>query len=49
MGDLTKSELMEKILQILKTDRDMQFLLSLDQKDLKTLLIALKELIENMK
>ena len=49
MSDLTKTELLERILKLLQTDRDMNFLLSLDEKDLTTLLIALRERIEHMK
>ena len=46
MNDLTKTEIMEKVLKLLQTDRDMNFLLSLEEKDLTTLLIALRERIE---
>ncbi|MEI7673425.1 MAG: hypothetical protein WCK00_15050 [Deltaproteobacteria bacterium] len=49
MGELTKPEIMEKILKLVKTDRDLNFLLSLAEKDLTTLLIALRERIENQK
>jgi hypothetical protein len=49
MSDLTKTEIMEKLLKLLQTDRDMNFLLTLDEKDLTTLLIALRERIENQK
>jgi hypothetical protein len=49
MGDLTKPELMEKILKLMQTERDLSFLLSLEEKDLTTLLIALRERIENRK
>jgi hypothetical protein len=49
MADLTKPELMEKILKLVQTDRDLNFLLSLEEKDLTTLLIALRERIENRK
>ena len=49
MADLTKPELMEKILKLVQTDRDLSFLLSLEEKDLTTLLIALRERIENRK
>ena len=49
MSDLTKHELMEKILKLVQTDRDLNFLLSLEEKDLTTLLIALRERIENRK
>jgi len=49
MGDLTKTELQGKILKMMQTDRDMSFLLSLDEKDLTTLLVALRERIEHMK
>jgi hypothetical protein len=47
MVDLTKQELLEKLLKLVKTDRDLAFLLSLEKKDLTTLLIALRERIEN--
>ena len=49
MNDLTKAEIMEKLLKLLQTDRDLDFLLALDEKDLTTLLVALRERIENMK
>ena len=49
MKDMTKTELLEKLLKVLQTDRDMKFLLSLDEDDLTTLLIALRERIENWK
>ena len=49
MHDLTKTELLETLLKLLHTDRDMDFLLSLDEKDLTTLLVVLRERIENMK
>lgn len=46
MSKLTKSEIMEKLLKLLQTDRDMGFLLSLDENNLTTLLVALRERIE---
>jgi hypothetical protein len=49
MNDLTKTEILEKLLKLMQTDRDMSFLLSLDENDLKTLLVVLRERIENMK
>ena len=49
MNDLTKTELLEKLLKLLKTDRDVNFLLSMDKDDLTTLLVALRERIEIMK
>jgi hypothetical protein len=49
MSDLTKTELLEKLLKLVQTDRDLSFLLSLDEKDLTTLLVALRERIENRK
>ena len=49
MSDLTKAELLGKILKLLQTDRDLNFLLSLNEDDLTTLLIALRERIENRK
>jgi hypothetical protein len=49
MADLTKTELLELLLKLLQTERDLNFLLSLDEKDLTTLLIALRERIENRK
>jgi hypothetical protein len=49
MNDLTKAELLEKILKLLKTDRDLNFLLSLNEDDLTTLLIALRVRSENIK
>ena len=49
MNDLTKTELLEKIVKLLQTDRDLNFLLSMNEDDLTTLLVALRERIENMK
>ena len=49
MNDLTKQEILEKLLKLLHTDRDMNFLLSLDEKDLNTLLVALRERMEDRK
>lgn len=49
MTKLTKNDIMEKVLKLLQTDRDMNFLLSLDLKDLTTLLIALRERLEPLK
>ena len=49
MNNLTKTELLEKILKLLQTDMDMNFLLSLDENNLKTLLVALRERIEQIK
>ena len=49
MSDLTKTELLEKLLKLLQTDRDLNFLLSMREDDLTTLLVALRERIENMK
>ena len=49
MNDLTKTEILEKLLKLMQTDRDMTFLLSLDENDLTTLLVVLRERIENMK
>ena len=49
MDKLTKTEIMEKLLKLLQTDRDVDFLLALDEKDLTTLLIALRERIEQLK
>jgi len=49
MNNLTKTELLEKILKLLQTNRDMNFLLSLDENNLKTLLVALRERIEQIK
>jgi len=49
MGGLTKIEIMEKLLKLLQTDRDMKFLLTLEEKDLTTLLVALRERLENLK
>jgi hypothetical protein len=49
MNDLTKNEILEKLLKLLQTDRDMKFLLSLSENDLTTLLVVLRERIENKK
>jgi hypothetical protein len=49
MSDLTKAKLLEKLLKLMQTERDLNFLFSLEEKDLTTLLIALRERIENRK
>ena len=49
MGILTKTELLEMLVKLLQTDRYMNFLLSLEEKDLTTLLVAFRERIENKK
>lgn len=49
MSDLTKAEILELLLKLMQTDRDMNFLLSLDEKDLTTLLVVARERIENIK
>jgi len=49
MNDLTKIELLGKILKLLQTDRDLNFLLSIDKEDLTTLLVVLRERIEDIK
>jgi len=49
MNDLTKTEILEMLLKLLETDRDMDFLMSLTEEDLTTLLVVLRERIENMK
>ena len=48
MNDPTKIELLEKLLKVLHTDRDLKFLLSLSEEDLTTLLVTVRERIENM-
>jgi hypothetical protein len=49
MSDLTKAKLLEKLLKLLQTDRDLNFLLSLAEKDLTELPIAPRERIESQK
>ena len=49
MVEMTKTEILEKLLKLMQTNRDMNFLLSLDENDLTTLLVVLRERIENMK
>ena len=49
MSDLTKAKLLERLLKLMQTERDLNFLFSLEEKDLTTLLIALRERIENRK
>ena len=48
MNDLTKDELLEKLLKLLQTERDINFLLSLNEEDLTTLLVVFRERIENI-
>jgi len=49
MGDLTKTELLEMPLKLMRTDRNLNFLSPLEEKDLTTLLVGLRERIELMK
>ena len=49
MNDLTKTELLEILLKLLYTDRDLKYLLSLFAEDLTTRLVVPRERIENMK
>jgi len=49
MTKLTKNDIMEKVLKLLQTDRNMDFLLSLEEQDLTTLLVALRERLEPLK
>lgn len=49
MAELTKDEILETLLKLIQTDRDMSFLLSLNEEDLTTLLVVLRERIENIK
>ena len=48
MNDPTKTKLLEMLLKLLHTDRDLKFLLSLSEEDLTTLLVIVRERIENM-
>jgi hypothetical protein len=49
MNDLTKTELLDMLLKLFHTDRDLKFLLSLSEEDLTILLVTARERIENMK
>jgi hypothetical protein len=49
MNNPAKNELLERLMKALRTDTDLAFLLSLDQRDLKTLLITVVERIEQLK
>lgn len=49
MNDLTKAELLEMLLKLLHTDRDLMFLLSLSEEDLTTLLVTVRERVENIR
>ena len=49
MNDLTKTEILEMLLKLLETDRDMDFLMSLTEEDLTTQLVAFRERIEHVK
>jgi len=49
MTTLTKPELFEMLLKRKQTDKDVSFLMSLDEKDLLTLLVALRERIGLLK
>jgi len=40
MNNLTKNEILEKLLKLVQTDTDMNFLLSLNENNLKTLLVV---------
>ena len=49
MNDPAKNELLERLTKALRTDTNLGFLLSLDQRELKMLLIAVVERIEQLK
>jgi len=49
IGDLTRTELPGKLVKLMQTDRDMNFLSSLNEKDLTMLMVAISERIEHMK
>ncbi|MEW6335063.1 MAG: hypothetical protein AB1558_12415 [Thermodesulfobacteriota bacterium] len=46
MNDLTKADLYEKLIKLLRTSRDLTFLLSLSEEDLTILLVAVRESID---
>jgi len=47
MADLTKAEILGKLLKLLQTNRDLNFLMSLNENDLTELLIAVRERTED--
>ncbi len=46
MADLTKAEILGKLLKLLQTNRDLNFLMSLHENELTELLIAVRERTE---
>ncbi len=47
MADLTKTEILGKLLKLLQTNRDLSFLMSLHENELTELLIAVRERTED--
>ena len=45
---MTKEELIGKIMEILKTDHDLSFLLQLKQTEVKTLVACIRDRADNM-
>jgi hypothetical protein len=45
---VTKEELVEKIIELLKTDFDLSFLLKLEKLKIETLLAAIRESMDNI-
>ena len=45
---MTKKELIEKIMEILKTDNDLSFLLQLSQSEVETLIACIRDRVDNL-
>jgi len=45
---MTKEELIGKIMEILKTDNDLSFLLQLEQTEVETLIACIRDRVDNL-
>ena len=45
---MTQEELLEIIKKLLKTDRDLEFLLRLDNEELRTLVACIRDRVDNL-
>ena len=45
---MTKEEIIGKIMEILKTDHDLSFLLQLKQTEIETLIACIRDRVDNM-
>lgn len=45
---VTKEQIVEKIMEILKTDLDLDFLLGLKKKEIETLISCIRDRVDNL-